>query len=182
MEIDDKLLKFRKTSSHQQNLAFESIKHKFNNFNTTIKNIFLNYFQFKNAKNEIETNLDRTDNHENLLIRKTRNSSARLRKINDPKQKIVLNEIESEKLIDQEPLKHYIIKLILRILLWATLFAIFVKLEFGIPYFIISLLIIIFLNTNVGRNKSKISAYSVFNPNLERIQGNYFIIKFYNII
>jgi hypothetical protein len=172
MEIEDKLLKFRKTASyHQQNRTnniFKSIKDSFSSYNTIIKNFFLNYLQFKQTDNQaIET-----DNNENLSAKKTRKQSVRLRKTNDVKNKIILNEIESDNDKLNEPFKYYIIKLTLKILLWTTLFALFIKLEFGIPYFIISLLIIIFLNTNVGRNKSKISAYSVFNPNLERIQGN----------
>jgi hypothetical protein len=171
MEIEDKLLKFRKTATYHQenstNNIFNSLKDKFNYFSTSIRNKY-----FKSNNNLLEKKLDETDSDKNIVNSKSKfNNSVKLRKKNDATNKIVLNEIETD-LKEQEPLKYYIIKLILKILLWTTLFAIFIKLEFGIPYFIISLLIIIFLNTNVGRKNSKISAYSVFNPNLERIQGN----------
>lgn len=86
---------------------------------------------------------------------------------------------------DQETIQHDDIKKIkklnyfnifLKFLLWAILFAIFIKLEFGLVYFIVSILIIIFLNTRNYKEKkssstNKLSAYSVFNPNLERIGG-----------
>jgi hypothetical protein len=65
-------------------------------------------------------------------------------------------------------------KLILKILLWFVLFGIFIKLEFGLVYLVTSLLVIIYLNTRKTKRKTKeISAYSVFNPNLERIDGTF---------
>ncbi len=65
-----------------------------------------------------------------------------------------------------------IFRTILKIILWIILFIIFIKLEFGIVYFVVSLLFILFHNTNrISRRGNKLSAYSVFNPNCERIQG-----------
>lgn len=64
----------------------------------------------------------------------------------------------------------FFIKGILVFLLWLIFLIIFVKLEFGVVYFIISVLIGIYFNTGRRRPGTK-SAYSVFNPNVERLQG-----------
>ena len=72
----------------------------------------------------------------------------------------------------------YLIRLSLKVALWAVLWAIFIRIEFGAVYFVVSLLVIICLNTRTGakhRNRQRgthgLSAYSVFNPNLERLPG-----------
>jgi hypothetical protein len=69
--------------------------------------------------------------------------------------------------------KHFIIILFLKLVLWLILFVIFIKLEFGLVYFIISLIIVIYLNTSKNKKKGVLSAYSVFNPNLERLNGTF---------
>lgn len=58
-------------------------------------------------------------------------------------------------------------------LFYVTLYAIAIQLKFGIVYFMISLLFIIyFLGTKTGpKLKNEPSAYSVFNPNVESIDG-----------
>jgi hypothetical protein len=57
-------------------------------------------------------------------------------------------------------------------LLWTTLYAVAVHLEFGTVYFIVSFLYAIWRNTGTGPKKEgEISAYSVFNPNCEAIDG-----------
>lgn len=68
--------------------------------------------------------------------------------------------------------KDFYVKLALKISLWTILWIIFIKIEFGAVYFIVSSLLIIYLNTG-KRQKSKLSAYSVFNPNLERLDGTF---------
>ncbi|EFN78527.1 Uncharacterized protein C6orf64, partial [Harpegnathos saltator] len=61
---------------------------------------------------------------------------------------------------------------ILYFMLWVTLYAIAVEYEFGAVYFILSTLIFIWLNTRSGpKQKGEPSAYSVFNPNCEAIEG-----------
>ena len=62
------------------------------------------------------------------------------------------------------------IKFLLQFTLWSTLLAIFVKLEFGVVYIVVSSLVLLYLNTNIGKRKG-VSAYSVFNPNVERLPG-----------
>jgi hypothetical protein len=57
-------------------------------------------------------------------------------------------------------------------LLWTILYTIAIHLEFGTVYFIVSFLYAIWINTRTGPKKEgEISAYSVFNPNCEAIDG-----------
>ena len=65
------------------------------------------------------------------------------------------------------------INFILKFLLWLVLFIIFIKIEFGVVYFIISLIVGIYINTSKSRKKGILSAYSVFNPNFERLNGTF---------
>ena len=67
-----------------------------------------------------------------------------------------------------------IVLLVLKILLWLTLFAFFVEYEFGSAYFVISSMFILFRCTRTDKQKdNKLSAYSVFNKNFERIDGTF---------
>lgn len=60
----------------------------------------------------------------------------------------------------------------LKFLLWCILYAIFIRLEFGIVYVVVSSFVIIYFNTSTGKKKKNtVSAYSVFNPNVERLPG-----------
>ena len=64
--------------------------------------------------------------------------------------------------------------LILKVVLWFILFGLFVELEFGIVYVILSLFVIIYFNTSTKkRSKNKLSAYSVFNKDYERLDGTF---------
>ena len=57
-------------------------------------------------------------------------------------------------------------------LLWITLYIIAIKVEFGAVYFIVTALLFIYFNTRSGRKKKgEISAYSVFNPDCQSIDG-----------
>lgn len=61
---------------------------------------------------------------------------------------------------------------ILKCLLWSILQTIFIKLEFGAVFFVISGLYLIWTNLRSGpKKKGELSAYSVFNPNFETIEG-----------
>ena len=65
-----------------------------------------------------------------------------------------------------------VINYILYFFLWATIYAIAIQLEFGTVFLIISILYGVWLNTRTGPKKEgEISAYSVFNPNCEPIDG-----------
>ena len=64
--------------------------------------------------------------------------------------------------------------IVLKVLIWLTLFGIFIRLEFGAVYFIFSLFYLIW--TNLGRRRrrsNELSAYSVFNRNFVKLQGTF---------
>ncbi|XP_069464856.1 SAYSvFN domain-containing protein 1 [Ambystoma mexicanum] len=63
--------------------------------------------------------------------------------------------------------------LLLKFLLWLVLLGLFVELEFGLVYFVLSMFYWIYEGTRgPGEKKSgEKSAYSVFNPGCESIQG-----------
>ncbi|XP_007517869.1 SAYSvFN domain-containing protein 1 [Erinaceus europaeus] len=62
---------------------------------------------------------------------------------------------------------------ILKVLLWLVLLGLFVELEFGLVYFVLSLFYWMYVGTRSPREKKvgERSAYSVFNPGCEAIQG-----------
>lgn len=83
---------------------------------------------------------------------------------------------EENELLDNEPDTKYsaldIFTYILYFVLWCTLFAIFIKLEFGLVFVTTSALLGMYLNTRTGpRKRDEVSAYSVFNKNCESING-----------
>ncbi|XP_057271354.1 SAYSvFN domain-containing protein 1 [Pezoporus wallicus] len=63
--------------------------------------------------------------------------------------------------------------LVLKVLLWAVLLALFVELELGLPYFVLSLLYWMYVGTRGPdeRRQGELSAYSVFNPGCVPIRG-----------
>ncbi|XP_063774916.1 SAYSvFN domain-containing protein 1 [Pseudophryne corroboree] len=65
------------------------------------------------------------------------------------------------------------ITLLLKFLLWLVLLGLFVELEFGLAYFILSMFYWLYEGTRGPRQRRKgeKSAYSVFNPGCEAIQG-----------
>jgi len=63
--------------------------------------------------------------------------------------------------------------ILIKFLLWLTLFVIFLRLEFGAIYFIVSLLYLMWYSLDRRRRRNELSAYSVFNPNFEKIQGTF---------
>ncbi|CAH0385458.1 unnamed protein product [Bemisia tabaci] len=64
-------------------------------------------------------------------------------------------------------------KFSLYVLLWCSLFGLAVFAEFGAVFVILSGFVIIWANTRTSPKKpGEISAYSVFNPNCEAIQGS----------
>jgi len=56
--------------------------------------------------------------------------------------------------------------------LWIAVYYYFIYIEFGAIYFILSMLVGVWLNTRTGEKlEGEVSAYSVFNPNCEPIDG-----------
>lgn len=152
MNIEEKLAKFREKKNEEK--LIERKKQKY--FNFKISDIFSFSNNEKASCNK--------QNESNQIVKR--------RNLIKPKESppLLINEIEETPEAEPEELKFKILKIFLKFLLWFILLTIFIKLEFGLVYFVCSLLVIIYLNTNVGK-KSKVSAYSVFNPNFERIQG-----------
>ncbi len=65
-----------------------------------------------------------------------------------------------------------LVTFLFKFILWMALFIVFIKIEFGGPFFIISLSVILYKSMKPGsRKKDEPSAYSVFNPNCESIDG-----------
>ena len=55
--------------------------------------------------------------------------------------------------------------------IWALIYKLFIDFGFGLIYFFITIILLIF--NNLGERKSwELSAYSIFNPNFERIPGS----------
>lgn len=58
------------------------------------------------------------------------------------------------------------------LLFWVTLYAIFIQLQFGTVFFLLSCILGIYLNTRTRpKLQGEVSAYSVFNKNCESIDG-----------
>ncbi len=68
------------------------------------------------------------------------------------------------------PMDYLSTKNIIIFILWYSLYRIFLKYNFGAVYFMITIIALIFLNLG-QRKPGELSAYSVFNPNQERILG-----------
>lgn len=61
----------------------------------------------------------------------------------------------------------------LRWIVWAVLFGIFIEMEFGTVFFILSVFYFIYLSLRYSRRKpGEPSAYSVYNKNCEAIEGS----------
>ncbi|OCT79562.1 SAYSvFN domain-containing protein 1 [Xenopus laevis] len=65
------------------------------------------------------------------------------------------------------------VTLLLKFLLWLVLLGLFVELEFGLAYFVLSMFYWLYEGTRGpgARRKGEKSAYSVFNPGCEAIEG-----------
>lgn len=62
---------------------------------------------------------------------------------------------------------------LLKILLWLVLLGLFAELEFGLPFFVLSLFYWLYegLRSPAAREPGELSAYSVFNPNCQPLMG-----------
>ncbi|XP_039981211.1 SAYSvFN domain-containing protein 1 [Xiphias gladius] len=63
---------------------------------------------------------------------------------------------------------------LLKVLLWLVLLGLFVELEFGLPFFVISLFYWLYegLRSPAAREPGELSAYSVFNPECQPLLGS----------
>ncbi|XP_068564462.1 SAYSvFN domain-containing protein 1 [Cebidichthys violaceus] len=62
---------------------------------------------------------------------------------------------------------------LLKVLLWLVLLGLFVEIEFGLPFFVISLFFWLYegLRSPAAREPGELSAYSVFNPDCQPLLG-----------
>jgi len=108
-------------------------------------------------------------NWHDIITRLTSIFSFSSKKSSETKQK---NEDQEEQEGEESETNWQII--VIKFLVWLTLFVIFIRLEFGAVYFIISLLYIIWSSlSSHRRRRDQLSAYSVFNPNFEKLQGTF---------
>lgn len=63
---------------------------------------------------------------------------------------------------------------LLKVLLWLVLLGLFAELEFGLPFFVISLFYWLYegLRSPAARKPGELSAYSVFNPDCQPLLGS----------
>ncbi|CAH2242991.1 uncharacterized protein LOC120631947 [Pararge aegeria] len=92
-----------------------------------------------------------------------------------PKTHLIMEEeVENESVVEenQESWLYFTIKWLLYATIWITLYVIFLKLQFGAVFFVVSALIGICLNTRTRpKKKGEVSAYSVFNAHCVSIDG-----------
>lgn len=92
----------------------------------------------------------------------------------DKNQKMI--EEARKRLSDEEkefnPLDIVTTKNIIIVVVWGLIYKLFVYFEFGLVYFFMTIIALIFYN--LGERKPwELSAYSIFNPNCERIPGTF---------
>ena len=78
---------------------------------------------------------------------------------------------QQEETLEHSPKPTWLSRL-LKVLLWLVLWGFFIEIEFGVVYFVVSILFFLFHSLRGSRRKpSEPSAYSVFNKNCEAIDG-----------
>lgn len=71
----------------------------------------------------------------------------------------------------------------LKVLLWLVLWGLAIEFGFGAIYFILASLVVIYKNTRSSpKKKDELSAYSVFNPDCQRLDGTLTAEQFENEI
>ena len=78
--------------------------------------------------------------------------------------------IPSEPAAKKEYTRSDIYILLLKLALFFILWGLFIEWQLGWAYFVCALIVLVCLNTSKNRRKSGPSAYSVFNPNCERLE------------
>lgn len=77
---------------------------------------------------------------------------------------------ESEK--EFNPLDIITTKNLIIVVIWGAIYKLFIHFGFGLVYFFLTIIALIFCN--LGKRKPwELSAYSIFNPNFERIPGTF---------
>ncbi|KAK5648581.1 hypothetical protein RI129_003473 [Pyrocoelia pectoralis] len=102
-------------------------------------------------------------------------TSVMEQKLNEP---LIIDEVSDEEEEEGDSVKNCswsyleMVTYLLYFILWCTVYFIFINLQFGIIYLILSALIGIYLNTRTSpKKRNEVSAYSVFNKNCKSIDG-----------
>ncbi|CAF4867795.1 unnamed protein product [Pieris macdunnoughi] len=159
-QIEAKLKEYRALRKRQQ--FIDNIKQKLDNSKDKLIN-FLVPKSVEMDKKEEEVILLECEEHP------TNNSSKLLLEdIVDVTSET--SEVEYEE--NQETWRYCVLKWSIYGVIWLTLYIIFLNLQFGAVFFVISVLVGICLNTSTKpKKKGEISAYSVFNKNCKSIDG-----------
>jgi hypothetical protein len=86
------------------------------------------------------------------------------------------SETKAKEEDEKEPMKSSWQIVLIKFLMWLTLYVIFIRIEFDIIYLIVSLFYLIWSTLGSSRRRRhhhELSAYSVFNPNFEKLQGTF---------
>lgn len=85
--------------------------------------------------------------------------------------------VTDEPVVDEESCTRWtkldVATFVAKVTLWCLLMTLFVVLEFGAVFFVVSVFYVMFTNFRKRpRVRGELSAYSVFNPNVEAIDGS----------
>lgn len=170
MKMEQKLEEYR---AKQQKL------NRTNRFRDKLKNIFSYIFERK--KNVKDGEQKENEDQFRKIVPSVKLSHPKKRKMDysDEAKSLIITEdacsVDEESLSDDSiwccswlQLFYYF----LYFLLWGLLYMIFINLQFGTVYLILSALILMYLNTGTTPKKSgEVSAYSVFNKDCISIDG-----------
>lgn len=133
----------------------------------------------KEAEENNESDIKTLVNFDNNMLKEVTDETLLIpleekqQPVNLPEDTVsVTSEIEPFEGTNQESRTYFLTKWFIYICIWLTLYAFFLKLQFGSVFFAISVLIGICLNTRTGpKQLGEVSAYSVFNEDCKSIEG-----------
>ncbi|KAL0819485.1 hypothetical protein ABMA28_007585 [Loxostege sticticalis] len=127
---------------------------------------------------KVFTDMGKERDEEEVLLMENEETQIEERKYFPPEPESpseVTSEVsEVESFVEENPesWRYFTVKWAIYAIIWLTLFGIFLKIQFGAVFFVISVLIGICINTRTRpRKKGEVSAYSVFNDNCVSIDG-----------
>lgn len=134
----------------------------------SIKSVMGNIFSW-NRKNRIEKSAEESTSDERVKLCE---QSVDVQGVKVQEEEVQEEDIQEDSAQKSRGAVLNRVIYLLYFFLWATLYVIALEYEFGAVYFVLSALVFICLNTRSGpRLLGEPSAYSVFNPNCEAIEG-----------
>ncbi|GFR66459.1 SAYSvFN domain-containing protein 1-like Protein [Elysia marginata] len=131
-------------------------------------------FGNKKARHQSESNCDKIGETERRAPDNESHSETKAEVPAQWQNNAISTIDEREREVTEPTTSEIVTKWILRlckIALWLCLWGLFVELGFGAVFFAISAIVFTYFNTRTGPRDGKLSAYSVFNKDCERIQG-----------